>query len=329
MKYGQIFLGIIICITLEFFIYQLGHRFHLFKPIFTTTGSLSYEKHQGVGKFTNPLLECLGPEEQGPDAGLNLSKDDLSSFVDTIFKSGKVDLMSVYVRDLNNGPWISVNSEEKFLGASLLKVPVYISYIKWAEENPSILDEKIKYDKKLVDTIQYFKPSKEIEVGKTYTVEELLKYMIDESDNNAMQILVQKINLDRLYDTFEATGLGRPDISEPYSVDTKTYAGFFRILFNASYLTKNDSENALYILSQTEFNQGITALLPKNITVSHKFGIITENGVNQLHDCGIIYYPNHPYIACIMSRGGEFPDLANSIAKTSKFIYDHVSSVSQ
>jgi hypothetical protein len=58
------------------------------------------------------------------------------------------------------------------------------------------------------------------------------------------------------------------------------------------------------------YNDGLKAGIPANIELAHKFGergIIGMNGreQKQLHDCGIIYYPKHPYILCIMTRGYE------------------------
>ena len=43
---------------------------------------------------------------------------------------------------------------------------------------------------------------------------------------------------------------------------------------------------------------------------------------HELHDCGIVYYPEHPYFLCVMTRGGDRPKLAAAIADVSKVAYD-------
>lgn len=327
MKYGQILIGIVLCILLEFGVYNLNHKYHFFPPIFQTTlpiTSSAYEKHEGGGNLTNPLLECVGVSDDHSLGQLDISDPELTAFTASIQKKYNLPMMSVYVRDLNNGPWIGVNQGENFIGGSLLKVPMLISYYKLADNDPSILNKVIEYKTQAVDNTQYYSPSQQIEVGKKYTVEELLKYMTYYSDNNAAYLLSQNIDPKEFDKVFQALGLGDPDINKPYPVDTKTYAGFFRILFNASYLSKSSSEKVLDLLSHTEFNRGLQGLIPKSIVVSHKFGIRTDGNVNQLHDCGIVYYPGHPYLLCIMSRGGTFDNMASSIAEVSKFVFDQV-----
>lgn len=325
MKYQYILSGILICLLIEFFAYNLNHKYSFFTPYFSTHSEKSLEKREGNGKFTNPLLECLGIENDDSLQQLHLSEAELQDFVSDVQKKYDLNVISVYVRDLNNGPWVGVNQMEKFIGGSLLKVPILISYYKLAEIDPSILQKKIKYSEKLAENNQYFAPSKELEIRKEYTVEELIQYMTDYSDNNAAALLSKNIAPVEFDKVFESLGFGRPDINKPYPVDAKTYASFFRVLFNASYLNKDYSERALENLTHSEFDKGLKAYLPNDLIVSHKFGIRSDGDLNQLHDCGIVYYPNKPYLICVMSRGGTFDNMAESIAEVSKYVYDKIS----
>jgi len=322
MKYFQLILGILVGLTIGYFVTLKINKI----PIITKEiNLLNYEKHEGGGNFTNPLLECVGVQDDESLGQLDISTPELTDLTASMEKKHKLEIMSVYLRDLNNGPWIGVNQGEEFIGGSLLKVPMLISYYKLAENDSSILKKVIEYKEKAVDNTQYYSPSKQIEVGKKYTVEELLKYMTYYSDNNAAYLLSQNIDPKEFDNVFIALGLGEPDINKPYKVNTKTYAGFFRILFNASYLSKSSSEKVLELLSQSEFNRGLQGLIPKSLVVSHKFGIRSDGDVNQLHDCGIVYYPGHPYLLCIMSRGGTFDSMAASISEVSEYIYNKIS----
>jgi hypothetical protein len=42
----------------------------------------------------------------------------------------------------------------------------------------------------------------------------------------------------------------------------------------------------------------------------------------QLHDCGIVYFPNHPYIVCLMTRGYDWNVLEKTLKDISKIIFD-------
>lgn len=283
------------------------------------------EKREGMSKFTNPLLECSEGESISKISQMNVSKSKLENLVKRLELDKDIKNISVYLRDLNNGPWIGIDEKEEFIGGSLLKVPVLISIMKMAENNQSIFDQEVVYTSKIVNDEQYFKPSKGLVVGNTYKVKDLLEYMIYYSDNDAGSILASGLTKDDINSTFESVGLGSPQNDKNFSVTPKVYAGFFRVLFNSSYLSRDFSEATLNMLSQTEFNKGITAKLPSNIRVSHKFGIREENGLKQLHDCGIVYYPKTPYLLCVITKGFDYDKMAAAIANISEEIYKDIS----
>ena len=107
----------------------------------------------------------------------------------------------------------------------------------------------------------------------------------------------------------------------------KTYASFFRILYNGTYLTQRDSEHLLSLLSQSSFTQGLIAGLPTDMVVAHKFGEASlPDGTHQLHDCGIVYKPNQPYLICVMTKGTNFNTLAGVISHISKTVYKTIQS---
>jgi beta-lactamase class A len=319
----KIFLGIIICVALEFMLYSLNHKYRFWTPIFSYTGVTIAEEREWNGTLTNPLLECNNLDNNDHIDELNISKFRLTNFVEKIKDEGKAQLVSVYIRDLNNGPWIGINEKEEFIGGSLLKVPLLMSYLKKSEYDKDFLSQNIEYKDEIVEGDVYFS-TKKIETGETYTVLDLLQNMIKHSDNNAAQLLFAKIGNVDFLKTFESLGMGDPNPNVPYPTNTKTYAGFFRVMFNSSYLSRENSEFALKMLVDTDFDKGIKAFLPRDLVVAHKYGIRTDNEIFQLHDCGIVYYPKHPYLLCIMTRGKNLDSLVQSIANISKFVYDDV-----
>jgi beta-lactamase class A len=106
-------------------------------------------------------------------------------------------------------------------------------------------------------------------------------------------------------------------------MDVKTYSSFFRILYNGTYLSQDNSERLLTVLSRSAFSQGLSAGLPQDITVAHKFGEAdSPDGTKQLHDCGIVYKPRQPYLICVMTKGNNFPALAKVIGHISETVYN-------
>jgi beta-lactamase class A len=231
--------------------------------------------------------------------------------------------MAVYLRDLNNGPWLGIDENKKFAPASLLKIPVMIAYYAEAERNPSILNQKVVYtDTTNLNANENIKPNNAIEKGKEYTINELIRRMIVYSDNDAMALLVEKLPLSIQDKVYQDLGLSIPGARTLEDFMTvKEYASFFRILYNASYLSKEYSQKALELLSEVDFANGIRAGVPSKIRVANKFGERNFQGRKQLHDCGIVYYPNNPYLLCIMSRGDDFSEMAQSIRDVSALVY--------
>ena len=67
----------------------------------------------GGYKFTNPLLECDLLSEGG-FAELKLFKNKIAELIRGKIKNGNATHVSVYFRDLNNGPWFGINEKEPF-----------------------------------------------------------------------------------------------------------------------------------------------------------------------------------------------------------------------
>lgn len=273
-------------------------------------------------KFINPLLEC----EIGKDAyiinGLDLLHDRIESYIKNKKERGSITNAAVYFRDLQNGPWFGVDEHADFSPASLLKLPVLIAYLNKAEDDPSILKKEIVFNTDAVILKQDFSKFT-LTPNKKYTVDELLFYMITKSDNEALILLENNIDNTLIDKVTLDLGVETANANTPENfMSVKGYAGLFRILFNASYLSQKYSEKALSILSKTEFDKGIKAGIPPNIAVAHKYGERELVEGVQLHECGIIYYPNHPYLLCIMTRGNDYNKLVDVIKNVSKTVYD-------
>ncbi len=292
------------------------------------SGIGSQDRIIGQYKFINPLLECNLAQGAIDSSKQNFSKK-LNTFVEDLKKRGDAQDISVMFRDLNNGPTFGINEQKDFIPASLLKVPVMMAYFSWSEEDPSVLDKKIlfKEEYKLGDQgLQLIASRQPLEIGKEYKVIDLIEQSIVYSDNQAVTLLVQNIDQERIDNVFELLGVDLDVIrSERGRLTVKEYASFFRILFNASYLSRINSNRALEMLSRSEFRDGLVAGVPDNVLVSHKFGESgTLQGEHQLHDCGIVYYPKHPYLICIMSSGEKTVGLERVIEDISQFVFEEI-----
>lgn len=280
-------------------------------------------------KFVNPLLECdtYGVSQ---DTNLDHLKNKVTKTIDNKVEQHQIDFASVYYRDMNNGPWFGISEREKFSPASLIKVPIMMTYYKLAETDKTILDKKIVNNIETATNIQDIKPEVTLTPNKEYTVDELITNMIKYSDNDAYTLLVNNIEASKIHQTFSDLGVDISDANNNPNGDiitVKAYASFFRILYNASYLNPEMSDRALSLLETVSYKTAINSPIPQSIKVSHKYGerYFEDTGVKQFHDCGIVYLPGKPYLICIMTRGKNFDKLTTTISDISKIIYDDIS----
>lgn len=305
-------------------IFFLGYRFGATEPQISEE-TMGQQIREGGYEYINPLLECeLGKEYIPKYASL---EKKISEKISEISDKNPDIALSLYFRNMNNGPWLGINEKEKFIPASLLKVPIMITYLKEAESDPGLLSKQLTVtEKKGFESVQNIVPSERTETGKTYTISDLLHYSIGHSDNLATFALIDGIPAENFSKAYNDLGVPLPQESQKSApmMSVKDYATFFRILYNASYLNEPMSEKALKLLSETDFRDGLVAKLPQNVKVAHKFGEYESAGVFQFHDCGIVYAPDYPYLICIMTRGKNLAENEKLVAEISLAIYNEV-----
>lgn len=275
-------------------------------------------------RFVNPLLSC-GDASPVLPGQVSAMREDVESYIAAQRSARNVSEVALYFRDLRNGPIFGINEFAEFSPGSLGKVPVLMAVLEEAERNPGLLGAAVVFGGGTALESQGIMPATPLVAGTAYTVEELLRRMITQSDNEASQLLYEVVGGKAVTRTYDDLGLLAPVDPYTYSMRVRDYASFFRLLFNATYLSPDASEYALALLSESMFKDGLVAGVPPGVTVAHKFGERTlGDGEQQLHDCGIVYAPDHPYILCVMTRGPSIEQLEQVVAGISRIVYERI-----
>lgn len=274
-------------------------------------------------------------------------RGNIEEYIELKKQEKEVTHVSVYFRDLNIGPVFGVHELDSFAPASLLKVPLAILYLSKEEESPGFLTRqpKLRYtlpgeaylkDKNRafssLNLSQAFPPPDEIKPGEPYGVEDLLFRLLAYSDNRANDLLTEHalavFGEDEFVEIFRELGMLESDSIGDEVITVRSYSSMFRLLYNVSFLNPELSEKMLSWLSQSSFTEGLVAGVPAGVRVAHKFGERELEGtsVQQLHDCGVVYYPDNPYLLCVMTKGKDVHTLAGVIADISRFVYEEVDS---
>jgi len=279
-------------------------------------------------KFIDPLIGVSSTQTNAPQyAALQQS---ITDYIATYQKNG-LTAASVRFSDIRAAEGFTVYPDEIYNPSSLNKVPVMLAYFKLAEADPAILSVHLTYTGQPdLDAHENIPSPTQLSVGASYSTLELIERMIKYSDNNAVALLSGYLyDSGRIGALYAALGdLGVPEGKDRDYLKVDSYVMFFRALYNATYLNASYSEQALSILAGSDFTQGIAASVPANIEVAHKYGdnnlVDTNNELvgRQLHDCGIVYYPYHPYMLCVMTKGGvDITVLESVIAGISQLVY--------
>ena len=216
----------------------------------------------------------------------------------------------IYYYDLNTGCEYFLNEDKEFQAASTMKVPRAMMIADKLEKKELKEDTLIEYtltdDSDGAGVLQG-----NISEGDKLEVIDLMKYMIEESDNVATSML--KRNVGNICDYITDLTSIKVDNEKNFITPKQSYM-VLKILYNKS------DENIYYkkiieFMKATITHDRLDKYINHNI-VAHKIGDY-ENYVN---DVGIIY-TQEPYILTIytedvMEKGRE------NIAQISKMIYD-------
>lgn len=284
-------------------------------------------------QFINDDFAC-GQTPVIDKASYTTLKNDLLAYIEEQKKEGNAKEIAIYFRDLEDGPILGIDESAEFSPASLLKLPLSIALMNIAEDEEGFLERQLLYKQIAPTPTQTFIPTVSVEEGKAYSIETLLFNTLVYSDNISYEILLEylaglpdgPLKINRV---FQELGIIDPRNEVENTLTVRGYASLFRLLYNVSYLNAENSEKILSWLTQSDFDIGLEAGVPKEVPVAHKFGerlIQGTTNIKQLHDCGIVYYPGNPYVICVMTRGNDMYKLSDSIRTISEMVYSEVNS---
>jgi beta-lactamase class A len=266
----------------------------------------------GVGRL--PLIN--------PGVTANLGKHFIINFkpLETSFKATQARYKQktfIYFVYLNNAAWIGENESALFTAASTIKVPLAMAIVKMAEEGKLSLSQSYTLDQ--LDLDSNFGDLYKVGPDNSFTLQELIQIMLENSDNTAMNALIKVAHLigvsDPFADVYAFMGWGASDFGKTPTynlINLKTLSNMFIALYNAKYDDLDDSQLVLSYLDNSTFTDQIVSGAPANIPVAQKFGV---NAADKTYsDCGIVYAPNRNFLICLGIVGSD-QKTANSFMK--------------
>ncbi len=254
---------------------------------------------------------------------INLSTNpkevDLKNEVEKIIE-GKKGSYSVYYKDLNSNKYFGISENQINIAASVNKLPIIAALYYLDSKGKVSLDDRVTIQKE--DVQDYGTGSIRYQtMPQTYSLKNLAKLALKESDNTAAHVISVKIGEDNVQKLVDSWGMKQTNM-----VDNKTTVYDISILFNKIY--KNQITDApktkelLEFMTDTDFEDRLTKNLPNSAKAFHKTG--DEEGF--VHDVGIVKTEKSTYYIGVMTSdvGGKEDQAKNTIAEISKKVLESV-----
>ncbi len=236
----------------------------------------------------------------------------------------------IVVKDLSSGWKIEINGSQVFPAASLIKIPIMAACFQAAEEGRIALDAKVALDQD--DITPGSGKLKAMPEGTVCTVEQLIELMIEESDNTAANILIEKLTPGYLNSFFREQGLRSTSLARKMmdfsrrgqGVENYTSTGDIAMMLERMYrggcVNARVSEKCMQVLLRQKMKDRIPKRLPKETPVAHKTGL--ERYI--CHDAGVVYTPEGDFLICVLTKSrskGGYRAMKDFIAKTALAVY--------
>jgi len=208
--------------------------------------------------------------------------------------------------DLESGFRAEHRPQEVFESASLVKLPILVELYRRAETGELKLSEQMTLEDRF--RVEGSGTLKNEASGTRWSLEQLARLMVAESDNIATDMLLEKLGLDTLTPAMQKLGLKATTVERTIfdfaAIDAgrdnrTTPADTALLLEKMARQELPGSEAMLKILESTKRRDMLPARLPQGVTVAHKTGELT--GV--LHDAGLVTTPQGRYILVLMAQG--------------------------
>jgi beta-lactamase class A len=271
-------------------------------------------------KFINPLAQVpIDSDTQNKD--LFIQFNDLKPAIEKeISRFGTEQNIGFFLQDSTTGTWLGINERTGFAPASLLKIPIMLGVLKEVDREEISLTDLVEITAEDLDknSGQLYKKGS----GYKLSVWKMLEEMVINSDNTAKNVLRRQIDETDLNSVFIHVGIPNPyqENIDP-TVTPRGFIRLFKALYFSSFLSPELSEKALDLTTDTHVESLISAGVPPEIQVAHKYGERPDG----IADCGIIYQPNNPYYLCIMTKDLTVLKSKELIANLSKIVYEFIS----
>lgn len=289
------------------------------------------------GGFLTAIVESPVPPSIGPAPSPAIVADPREAEWDAMTEElakmaakypGRV---SIYLKDLKSQKTWMHHPDDLFPAASLIKVPVMIAAFYKIRDGQLALDERIAITRH--NRVGGSGSLKWQHDGAKYTVRELLVHMINESDNTATRMVLDRLGIGYVQQQFPRMGLlytgiyeegmsikGGRVMHENYTT-AREMSSLMDKIYAGQAVDKVSSEVMLDILKKPKAVASRLAKgMPAGWEIAHKTGLLRQ----ACHDSAIFLTPRGDYaITVLTGQNRAYSTAKDFITKIAKVTFKH------
>ena len=291
---------------------------------FPTTGYLSNHLFNNIPQFRSaeqrkPLMTPL--TENAHIVGIENGIKNLMAQYPTIQPS-------VFVWDYETGHFADINASEQYSAASIIKIPVLLQLFRSIEAKQVSL-----YDEMTLTNYYRAEGSGGLQFkaeNSKYTLDDLARVMITDSDNSATNMIMSKIgSMTDVNQGIREWGLKHthvktwlPDLAGTNHTTARDLATMLYNIENPEFLSMSSREKIFDYMGHVKNNRLIQAGLGPGASFLHKTGDIGK----MLGDAGIVYTPNGKKYIVVILANRPYNSVAGKdfIVHASEIIYNYM-----
>lgn len=239
--------------------------------------------------------------------------------------------VSIYLKDFKTGRTWTHHPDDLFPAASLIKVPVMIAAFYKIRDGQLTLDERIPLTRR--NRVGGSGSLKWRPDGTRLTVRELLIHMINESDNTATKIVLDRLGIGFVQQQFPRMGLlytgiyeegmsikGGRVMHENYTT-AREMTSLMEKIYRGDAVDKLSSEVMLDILKKPKAVASRLAKgMPYGWEIAHKTGLLRQ----ACHDAAVFLTPNGDYVMTVLTgQNRSYSSAKNFITKFGRITFTH------
>ncbi len=238
---------------------------------------------------------------------------------------------SIYLKDLKSGRTWMYHPDDLFPAASLIKVPVMIAVFYKIRDGQLALDERMEISRR--NRVGGSGSLKWRADGSKLTVRELLIHMINESDNTATKMVLDRLGIGYVQQQFPRMGLlytgiyeegmsikGGRVMHENYTT-AREMTSLMDKIYTGQAVDKISSEVMLEILKKPKAVASRLAKgMPVGWEIAHKTGLLRQ----ACHDSAVFLTPNGDYVMTVLTgQNRSYSAAKDFITKAGKVTFKH------